>query len=233
MGFYRGPHVVTDGLVFWLDAANPRSYPGSGTVWNDMSGNNNSGSLTNGPTFSSANNGSIVFDGTNDYVSADKNVFLQLSGISTNFTIELWIYMSYYTAYSDLIGINVSGQVSSVSFKLANGYLSFGDWQIAQSYYTQVTSSVQVPTNQWIQAVFTKLGTVGSLYQNYNIVGSSTITNATITDLSENTGIAGRRTGGVFFPGRISTIRIYNNKALSQAEVKQNYDALKGRYNLI
>lgn len=69
MGFYRGPHIVTDGLVLALDAANPTSYPGSGTTWRDLSGNNNSGSLVNGPTFNSVNGGSIVFDGSNDYVN--------------------------------------------------------------------------------------------------------------------------------------------------------------------
>jgi len=64
MGFYRGPHVVTDGLVLWLDPANPRSYPGSGTVWSDMSGNGNTVSLVNGPPFSSVSQGSMSFEGS-------------------------------------------------------------------------------------------------------------------------------------------------------------------------
>lgn len=64
---YTGPNIVRNGLVLCLDAASLRSYPGSGTTWNDLSGNNNNGTLTNGPTFNSENGGSIVFDGTNDY----------------------------------------------------------------------------------------------------------------------------------------------------------------------
>ena len=57
MGFFRGPNIVREGLVLALDAASPRSYPGSGTVWNDLAGSNN-GTLTGGPTFNSGNGGS-------------------------------------------------------------------------------------------------------------------------------------------------------------------------------
>ena len=69
MAFIHSPKIITDGLVLALDAGNTKSYPGSGTVWTDLSGNNNTGTLTNGPTFNAANGGSIVFDGTNDYVT--------------------------------------------------------------------------------------------------------------------------------------------------------------------
>ena len=62
-----------NGLVLALDAANTKSYPGSGTTWTDLSGRGNTGTLTNGPTYSSANGGSIVFDGTNDYVVVNNN----------------------------------------------------------------------------------------------------------------------------------------------------------------
>jgi hypothetical protein len=69
MAFANGGRIVTDGLVLSLDAGDRNSYPGSGTTWRDLSGNNNSGSLVNGPTFNSANQVSILFDGVNDYVS--------------------------------------------------------------------------------------------------------------------------------------------------------------------
>ena len=64
MGFARGPNIVTDGLVLALDAASPKSYPGSGTTLFDLSGNGNEGTLTSGPTFSSQNNGAIQVDGS-------------------------------------------------------------------------------------------------------------------------------------------------------------------------
>jgi hypothetical protein len=70
---FTGPNIVTDGLVLYLDAANQKSYPGTGTTWNDLSGNGNNGTLVNGPTFNSDNNGSIVFDGVDDYVNFGDN----------------------------------------------------------------------------------------------------------------------------------------------------------------
>ena len=71
------PLIVTDGLVMYLDAANPKSYPGTGTTWTDISRNNNNGTLTNGPTFSSANLGSIVFDGSNDAIQLNHRPAVQ------------------------------------------------------------------------------------------------------------------------------------------------------------
>ena len=86
MGIAYNPRVVTDGLVLCLDAGNVKSYPGSGTTWTDLSGKGNTGTLTNGPTYSSANGGSIVFDGVDDRVSGTS------FNTGQNFTINAWIY---------------------------------------------------------------------------------------------------------------------------------------------
>ena len=80
------PKTVTDGLLLSFDAANTKSYPKSGTTWSDLSGNGNTGTLTNGPTFNSANGGSIVFDGVDDYV----NVANASSLNSSAQTISVW-----------------------------------------------------------------------------------------------------------------------------------------------
>ena len=70
-----GPNIIEDGLVFAVDAANKKSYPGSGTTWIDLAGSNN-GTLTNGPTFDSGNGGSFDFDGADDSVPIDvSNIF--------------------------------------------------------------------------------------------------------------------------------------------------------------
>jgi len=71
MSVVRGPKIVTDNLILCLNAADKKSYSGSGTTWHDRSGNDYDGTLTNGPTFSDANGGSIVFDGVDDYVVWD------------------------------------------------------------------------------------------------------------------------------------------------------------------
>jgi hypothetical protein len=88
MAVNYSPKIITDGLVLYLDAANTRSYPGSGTVWSDLSRGGNNGTLRNGPTFNSGNGGSIVFDGVNDYASFPNNTNLDNQKI----TMENWVY---------------------------------------------------------------------------------------------------------------------------------------------
>ena len=83
--YYRTPPIVTNGLVLALDAGNTLSYVSGSTTWRDLSGNNNSGSLVNGPTFNSVNGGSIVFDGSNDYVE------ISPVNASSQFTLNFWI----------------------------------------------------------------------------------------------------------------------------------------------
>ena len=101
MAYSYGPSIVKSGLVLALDAANRKSYPGSGTVWSDLSGNNITGSLVNGPTYSSANGGSIVFDGTNDYVNCGD---LPIFRISSQITLEAFFNISTYVNWSGIIG---------------------------------------------------------------------------------------------------------------------------------
>ena len=68
------PRIVTDGLVLAIDAANTKSYPGSGTTWYDISRNNSNGSLVNGSTFSSENLGTVTFNGVDQYYNLEKNL---------------------------------------------------------------------------------------------------------------------------------------------------------------
>jgi hypothetical protein len=83
MSFVHSPKIVTNGLVLALDAGNTKSYTSGSTTWFDKSGNANNGTLTNGPTFSSANGGSIVFDGTNDYLEIPtRNINLEFQPTS-------------------------------------------------------------------------------------------------------------------------------------------------------
>ena len=88
MGVAYNSRIVTDGLALCLDAANSKSYPGSGSTWTDLSGNGNNATLTNGPTYSSANGGSIVFDGVNDYVAPTGLTNALWQG---NWTVSFWV----------------------------------------------------------------------------------------------------------------------------------------------
>ena len=83
MACFSGPEIVNDGLVLHLDAANSRSYPGSGTTWSDLSGNGYNGTLVNGVGYSTDQNGKFVFDGVNDYSNIPTITL-------TNFTIQVW-----------------------------------------------------------------------------------------------------------------------------------------------
>jgi hypothetical protein len=85
--------IVTSGLVMNLDAGFTPSYPRQGTTWYDVSGNDYNGALTNGPTFNSANGGSIVFDGVDDYANNSNPSSLQ----NQNLTVSMWIKPSTAT----------------------------------------------------------------------------------------------------------------------------------------
>ena len=88
-----GGNIVTDGLVLLLDAANTKSYVSGSTIWNDLSRSGNNGSLINGPTFNSLNGGSIVFDGSNDFIEGTITV-------PTSFTFNVWLKMTSYGLYA-------------------------------------------------------------------------------------------------------------------------------------
>jgi hypothetical protein len=96
-----GPDLVQDGLILALDAADKNSYKGTGTLWNDLSGNVNNGTLTNGPSFNNSNGGTISFDGTDDYVSITNNSTLRPS---TELTIEYIIKGTTPSGWCPIIG---------------------------------------------------------------------------------------------------------------------------------
>ena len=91
--------LITSNLLLFYDASDVNSYPGTGTSWFDLSGNNTTGTLTNGPTFSSANGGSIVFDGTNDYVAASNSL---LSHRTSDWTYSCWLNFSAIPTYATI-----------------------------------------------------------------------------------------------------------------------------------
>ena len=143
MGFYRGPKIVTDGLVLALDAANPLSYPGSGTNWNDLSGNNYNASLINSPTYNS--NSFFSFNGLDTYASFDyTGLYLPPT---TDRTLEIWTRINNYPASQ---GGLVAGQKNSTGalMVLANGRFS---WYWDDSLGVQSTTTLTL--NTWFQIV--------------------------------------------------------------------------------
>jgi hypothetical protein len=223
MAFANGGSIVTNGLVLALDAADRNSYVSGSTTWNDLSGNNNSGSLTNGPTFSSANGGSIVFDGTNDFVTGSDSSNFAFG--TNNFTVGSWFFSLSSVGIIVDLRSNSSGTGPGFSdYFLNNKFYLY--WSNANRY--QSTGSID--TFKWYNVVTTRQSSTVSVYIN-GILDGTTTDNTNLTEggfrLARNVNTAG--TG--YLSGSISSVQIYN-RALSAAEIAQNYNAQKSRFNL-
>lgn len=227
MATFGGANIVTDNLVLWLDAANRRSYPGSGTTWTDMSGNANNGTLTNGPTFSSTNQGSILLDGINDYVSL--GTFTGFGSI--NRTINTWFIVTALPSGSNGRIISFPADDTSTDIPAytlgvqSNGFLGAG---FGGNPYNGYVLNISYIVNTWINIVASISSNTITVYRNGVLQGQ-----ATNTGTVSNSPIAyiGRYNNfySQYLTGGVSTVQIYN-RALSASEVQQNYNALKSRY---
>ena len=231
MAVNYSPKIVTDGLVLCLDAASRKSYPGSGTTWFDRSGNGNHGTLTNGPTFSSANGGSIVFDGTNDYVLCPKPSSIVNSG---QISISLWAkWITVGTSTSTiqaLIDNNHNGGTlqgfviqdrPDLSKSLTVGFVPNTNGLV---------SSFIVGNGNWHHIVATHNGSVSKLYIDGNL--DNQVSEVGLVSLQPNIYIGyWQFVPGIYLNGSISLVQIYN-RDIDLNEVKQNFNATKSRFGL-
>ena len=223
---FTGAPVVDSNLKLWLDAAQTTSYPGSGTTWTDLSGSGFNGTLTSGPTFSSADGGSIVFDGTDDYVITG---FIDIIS-GNNITVEVWVNCgSSQNQYANILDFNHSNLgfvIQQDSTTLNTFYFAYHN---GSGY--EITPTITLPTNTWCQLVFVKSGTSTIGYLNsvntISYTGSANIA-STVLNLALGRWLGG---GGREFNGKISNTKLYN-RALTAAEITQNYNALQSRYGL-
>jgi hypothetical protein len=217
-----GPDIVKTGLVLYLDAANKLSYPGSGTAWKDLSGNSNTGTLTNGPTFSTSNLGTIVFDGVNDYVNISDSATLNAS----TQTISVW-----YKPTS-LPGRAASLVNKHAGLNSANGYNLFDsgaiDIKVSTTTYS-ISPSTTVVINNWYNLVLTyTVNTTMSGYINGKLQNTIALGNLSISSNSVRIGLSPDSFWSVF-TGNVGCLTIYNRE-LSSTEVLQNYNAVKSRF---
>jgi len=242
MGVFAGPDVREDGLVLALDAGNTKSYPGSGTTWTDLSGRGNTGTLTNGPTYSSANGGSIVFDGTDDFSTSGA-----LSGSFTSFTVIIWFYPTSVTSHENPIDCNYSynGTTGNIGPRLEMNSAGTLDWLYSNitnsnsSYYNHPVVSSGLAANIWHCAAITYNGgtNTSTTYYNGNATGLSRTTIGSPTGfvgVMNNVTIGkGFHLGGAerIFTGRVSNTTIYN-RALTASEIRQNFNALRSRFGI-
>ncbi len=233
MGITRGPNIVTDGLMFAVDAANPSSYVSGSTIWKDQTVNQNDGTLTNGPTFDSGNGGSIVFDGTNDWVDCGNNTITKPSG---PMTIEYWFKGK--SASSNATTSGTTGASGQRGYMLAvnNGTAFY--FVIASNSTTVKTLShtLTFDHTQWYHfAGVYNPSTYMRIFINGNQVAETTsgVASSQYTGNSNTLKIGSRGDNTAYgvFDGNIASYKLYH-KSLSPTEVLQNYNALKGRFGL-
>jgi len=236
MSAAAGPNIIEKGLVLCLDAGNKKSYSGAGNVWKDLAGSNN-GSLTNGPTFSSENGGSIVFDGSNDYVG--RNTALN---VGSNFSVFAWVNPGAINVRNGIVG-NSYLYSSGVGwlFSTATNYggtlntffISVGS---DNAYRTADNSSITLNAWNYMGGIVTNGGQDIKLYVNgietSYLHGAGLLTSNTVTYTTPQFYV-GRRIDSLpeSFIGSIATTQIYN-RTLTPQEILQNYNATKGRFRL-
>ena len=225
MAFIHSPKIVTSGLIYCLDAANKLSYPGSGTTWYDLTNNANNGTLTNGPTFSGANGGCIVFDGVDDYVNSPYNAST-MSFPTNNATVCVWYRVS-------TVG---DGYGALVTQRSAAGP-GFQTYMISTRLYADGGGTVGVSSNAVIPNGTIAFG--GIVYDKTNSLLKLYVSGVFDNQVSYTGNIQDtypiRLGNSAFgdgpFPGNIYVASVYN-RALTATEILQNYNATKTRFGL-
>jgi len=229
-GFANNAPIVTDGLVFYVDAGNSNSYPGSGTTWTDLAGSND-GTLTNGPTFDSGNGGSIVFDGTDDYVGGTG--ISNGGGSSTAQSYNIWFKVDVLDVSGISQGLFFWDQFNGIAIYDTTGELfiqtqgdnSLGDFSTTPVITSSTWHNIVVNFNQgvsyecWIDGV--SFGSVATSDTSGEPASSQSWSIGSRIDSSNN------RLD--YVDGNIAIVQAYN-RALSSTEITQNYNALKNRF---
>lgn len=222
------PKIITDGLFLCVDAGDRKSYSGSGSTWTDRAGNKN-GTLTNSPTFTSDNGGSISFDGTNDYIDLGDADTLGYN--TSTLTLEAWVKEqgSNSDAYATILGTRYGKNISLCKWNTTDhlGVLK----NDSQGNVNLETTAVAFD-GEWHHVACTYNEGQVKQYVDGSLVDTdgSFASGRTINTSNDNFGVGGDDRGR-HFHGLIPQARIYN-KLLTDAEILQNYNATKGRFGL-
>lgn len=230
MALAHSPKIVTSGLVMCLDAANPRSYTGSGTTWTDLSGFNRNGTLTNGPTYDGNNKGYFVLDGNNDYISTVTATTLGINSTSTSFTLNTWFKTSGTGEYYLFDNYNGS---TDISLRIDSGKFEVFMADSNGTVFNAIQFGSNYNNNVWNNFCLTWDGS-NTITAYANGVSLGTSTQAGITGSFDSGAaflIGSRPTGTSWFPGNISIMMVYNRN-LTATEVLQNYNAIRSRFGL-
>jgi len=223
---YVGPDIVTDGLVFAVDAGSTRSYPGSGTTGTDLI-SSESITLNNGVGFSTDKGGTWTFDGSDDYIqtSFGQNI------VSTGFSVNFWFNVTG-NATCFFMQMYVTADVNTV-FRIERNSIGansieFGHSPNGSGGMSELTST-NFPNDVWQSCTIAYNGSTKYIYRN-GVLDTS----VSSSDVYFYTGailrIAARQDGTLLpINGKMPSVKVYN-KALSAAEILQNYNAQKNRF---
>ncbi len=222
--------IITDGLVLCLDASNSKSFVSGSTTWNDLTRNANNGTLINSPTFNSSNGGSIVFDGTNKYVSVPKQS--NLVNV-TQFSMCAWmkragtnslIIISQYETIANDIAFELWGD-GNAYFEVGNGANSYGfvsnnsaNWQFMSMTFNGSLVGNSNRLKGYINAVEQTLTFNGTIPATTGTVNGNFILGSFLSSLN-------------YGNGNISNVQIYN-RALTATEIQQNYNMTRTRFGV-
>jgi hypothetical protein len=229
VGVYGGPEIVESGLVLALDAANPKSYPGSGTTWTDLSGNGNNGTLKGTTTFNQNTIDLGNTQNTTNYILLPNSLISNI----TNFTISLWVNAANIT----------SGSLNCIFHATNTGGNNFSIEWYNNQIQTLITSTYSTfnytfSNNTWYNFVFYRTGgTTMGLYINGVSQGTQTCPSTTfnitgaIVMGQEQDAVEGGFQSIQSYTGKYANVSYYN-RALTASEIQQNYIATKSRFGL-
>jgi hypothetical protein len=230
MALAHSPKIVTNGLVFYFDAANRKSYPGSGTAWTDLSGAGNNGTLINGVSYSSSNMGTFVFDGVDDYINAGNDASINFG--TGNFTVSAWFKRATNaTINSRLLSKGGDSDVADRAGFAFYGSDTLLGFIINPSGTRTIINAASYVVGEWVNVVgLVERGVTMRSYKNGNLFESAAAPVGSVSgDLSL---FIGNNNGtNLYWPGEIAQVSMYN-RALTAAEILQNFNALKGRYGI-
>jgi hypothetical protein len=216
-------NISAQGLVLNLDAAIQGSYPKTGSLWTDISGNNNNGTLVNGPAYTGSDYGAIVFDGTDDYVVISSSAIL--APRTGDFCADFWLYPTSHSSLASPVSITAITNGIWIGRNGSNFVLR------AYAVADRIQNPILPATSSWTNVSITRNGTNNVMYYN----GAPSATSASNQDFVQGTtylGSDGPPGPGIFyFDGRIATDKYYNT-GLSQFQVWQNFNAYKSRYGI-
>lgn len=218
----------------FFDAGYVSSYPRQNTVWRDLSTNARNGTLTNGPTYDSANQGSIVFDGTNDFVSYSQFGFA--AGVTFNFWVKppSTLKSNINTLWANsAAGSSTSGvRLFYNTFGTSDGNIAIetGDGTQSGSVYS-INSGATITPNVWqnITFVLNKTAGTGLIYKNGSVVAGGPI--LTTYGSGQGTAYLGVMTNLYYMSANLAVFQSFTVE-MTAAQVLTNYNAYKSRFGL-